>query len=79
MYCIVLSCVVYFRLKAFGEKSGKIKLTQKLAILQYRLKMYVLKMYPIIHNNKTHMESVFIRMELSIFIQFCGPIVLNTL
>ena len=30
-HCIVFSCVVYSYLKAFGE----IKLTEKLAILQY--------------------------------------------
>ena len=33
LYCF--SCVVYSRLKAFGKKNGKIKLTEKIAILQY--------------------------------------------
>ena len=31
---MVFSCVVYYRLKAFG-KNGKIKLKEKIAILQY--------------------------------------------
>ena len=31
MYCTVFSCVVYSRLKAFG----KVRLTEKLSILQY--------------------------------------------
>ena len=35
MHCIVFSCVVYSRLKEFVEKNRKIKLTEKLAILQY--------------------------------------------
>ena len=32
LYCF--SCVVYSHLKADGKKTGKIKLTEKLAILQ---------------------------------------------
>ena len=34
-HCIVFSCVVYSYLKAFWEENGEIKLTEKLAILQY--------------------------------------------
>ena len=33
LYCF--SCVVYSRLKSIREKNGKIKFTEKLAVLQY--------------------------------------------